>query len=303
MSNLILFGAGASAGSESTGTPPLGVVLYDALARFNPPGWGAIPGHLARAFREDFERGMQSLSAELPNSLPPLQRAMAAYFYNFTPTAASLYFRLGQVLRANRWQGAIATLNYERLLTTGFGASGIALSIGPPAAGQVELIVPHGNCVLFCEGARGLANAVQYSGVAVETNGPIVVVDEPRAFQQRIQGDAFPPVMSYFEPAKRTTAGANFITEQRRRFSELVATAERVVVIGVQPRQQDDHIWGPLARTQARVTYCSGNSGGAAYRTWGEAAGRDLGRDNILGGYWATHLEETMMDAGISVRQ
>ena len=302
MSNLILFGAGASAGSEPTGTPPLGVALFDSLARFNPPGWGAIPIDLARVFREDFERGTQRLSAELPNSLPPLQRAMAAYFYNFAPTAASLYFRMGHALRANRWQGAIATLNYERLLTIAFSASGNALSIGPPAAGQVELVVPHGNCVLFCEGARGLANAIQYNGVAVETNGPIVVVDEPRAFQQRIQGDAFPPVMSYFEPDKRTTAGANFIEGQRQRFSELVATAERVVVIGVQPRQQDGHVWDPLARTRARITYCSGAAAAAAYRVWGGLVGRDIGRDNILAGYWAPHFEETMAEAGIGTQ-
>jgi hypothetical protein len=38
---LIIYGAGASFGSDTTDIPPLGPNLYEALARFNPGGWGA----------------------------------------------------------------------------------------------------------------------------------------------------------------------------------------------------------------------------------------------------------------------
>ena len=40
---LIIFGAGASYGSDTGGLiPPLGAQLFDELARYNPNGWGSI---------------------------------------------------------------------------------------------------------------------------------------------------------------------------------------------------------------------------------------------------------------------
>ena len=57
--SLILFGAGASYGSDSLGMPPLGADLFDELQRFNPPGWGSLPSNMSNVFRNDFEEGMK----------------------------------------------------------------------------------------------------------------------------------------------------------------------------------------------------------------------------------------------------
>lgn len=54
-SNLLIFGAGASLGSENTNMPPLGNELYDQLAQINSAGWGSISEDLADLFRNDFE--------------------------------------------------------------------------------------------------------------------------------------------------------------------------------------------------------------------------------------------------------
>ena len=79
--HLFLFGAGASHGSDVAGTPPLVSRLFDELARFNPPGWGSMDQTTASSFRRDFEDATRRLSETNPHAMPPLQRAMAAYFF------------------------------------------------------------------------------------------------------------------------------------------------------------------------------------------------------------------------------
>ncbi len=70
MTTVILFGAGASYGSERIGMPPLGANLFEALRRFNPSGWGSIGEPFATKFREDFEAGMVAFSTSSQFALP-----------------------------------------------------------------------------------------------------------------------------------------------------------------------------------------------------------------------------------------
>ena len=58
---LIVFGAGASYGSDINSTPPLGSSLFNELQKFNPKCWGAIDGNIADIFVEDFELGMTEM--------------------------------------------------------------------------------------------------------------------------------------------------------------------------------------------------------------------------------------------------
>ena len=54
--NLILFGAGASFGSDIQGTPPLGSQgLFIALTKSDPDGWGMISGDLSKLFQNNFD--------------------------------------------------------------------------------------------------------------------------------------------------------------------------------------------------------------------------------------------------------
>ena len=292
MAVAILFGAGASYGSDAVGTPPLGAQLFDALADFNPAGWGALPAALGSQFRADFEGGMIQLSESHPHGLPPLQRAMAAYFFNFVPGNTNLYVRFGQRIAAASWDGAICTLNYERLLELALGAAGLQPTVGAPTdpSKTVELCLPHGCCHLFCQSVRGISSSVSFAGMHVRTNGPVVPIASPGEFQDRIQGDAFPPVMSYFEPAKTTTSGSNFITSQRSRWAELAAQSDTVALVGIRVRPQDAHIWDPLARTSATLVYCGGSSALAEFEAWSKQH-RARGPDRGLSGYFADEFE------------
>ncbi len=300
MANVLLLGAGASFGSDTGGVPALGGQLFDALCAFNPPGWGALPAQFAPRFRADFEAAMTELGNTHPHSVPPLQRAMAAYFFNFLPRSSSLYVQLARRIGAERWSGAICTLNYERLLELSIGSAGLqpVIGSGTTPGRTLELCLPHGCCHIFCEGAHGVAGAVSFAAFGVTTDGPVVVVSNPGQHRQRIDQDAFPPVMSYFEPSKRTTAGASFIAAQRGRWHELAAQADKIVAVGIRVRAHDDHIWDPIAQSRAAVVYCSGATAGGEFRRWASQA-RPQPQNIVLGGYFANEFDSVCRALGI----
>ena len=151
---------------------------------------------------------------------------------------------------------------------------------------NIELCLPHGCCHFFCESVFGSARGVSFSGMNVSTNGPIKVISNPQEFQQRIQNDAFPPAMSYFEPQKRTTSGNNFILAQRNRFAELVKSAEKIILVGIRVREHDGHVWEPLKKTKAQLIYISGAPARQEFESWGSVA-RPNNADIAMDGYFA----------------
>ena len=296
---IFLLGAGASYGSDHGGTPPMGAALFEALRKFNPPGWGQLPSSLASEFQSDFERGMTRLAEMNPHAMPILQRAMAVFFFNFQPNPSSLYVQLaGRILR-NSWVGAIGTLNYERLLEISLASVGVQPVVGQEAKkGQVELCLPHGCCHLFCEGVRASAWGVSFSGVGVYVDGPVIVASNKTQFSARIHGDAIPPVMSYYEPKKTTTAGASFIRMQRERWSELVKSADIVAIVGVKVRPDDNHIWTPIAQTRAKLVYCAGPTAAKQFRKWADGSRKDAS-DEVLTGHFADEFDSICRQVGL----
>jgi hypothetical protein len=101
--NLAIFGAGASYGSDTSNVPPLMNELFEALAAFAPSTWGKLPEKYRKLFQNDFEQGMQTLSNEHNALLPPLQRDMAAYFFNFLPRKSNLYCKMANLIKGASW--------------------------------------------------------------------------------------------------------------------------------------------------------------------------------------------------------
>jgi len=296
--NVLIFGAGASYGSDNGNVPPLGADLYDALMRFNPDGWGNLPDNIAATFQLDFEEGIRTLSSS--HALPPLQRAMAAYFFNYLPSPNNLYKVLAERIKHANWRGSLVTLNYERLLEISLSSEGLRPVVGREGnnSDKIELCLPHGCCHLFCESVRGTASGVSFSGANIQTNGPISVIADPNDFRNRIQTDAFPPVMSYFEPQKRTTSGSNFIDSQRRRYEELIAEADVIGVVGIKVRPHDEHIWGPMERTSGKIVYSSGATSGKLFKNWADEK-RPEKEQEILNGYFNNCFNDICTLVGI----
>lgn len=286
---LIIFGAGASYGSDNYNMPPLGSSLFFELQKFNHDGWGSINGNLAEIFVNDFEAGMVKVSEINSHALPVLQRAMAFYFFRFhlNLRKSNLYVKLAKLIANNYWNGALVTLNYELLLEMSLLYAGLQIYIGKPEnSNQLELCYPHGCCHLFCESVKGSAGGVSFDGYGVSTTGKIKRVVDPKEHKERIRKDAFPPVMSYFEPKKRCSSGMNLIKNQRERLKNLILNASNIVLIGIRVRIHDNHIWDYLSQTNARLVYCSGDSAAKEFDCWKNEF--RIGRDDLaLHGYFA----------------
>lgn len=252
---LLFLGAGASYGSEADKSlvPPLAASLFKELYAFEANVWGKIPAPVAEALRADFENGMLELYARAPHALTVAQRSMAAFFYRYAPSATSLYRRIAKRIIETDWTGAFATLNYERMLLMALAQAGLKSNCGGPEGVTAKLEVCSTGRAYNAIAKQMAATMwhVSMDGRAVTTNGPVKAIEHSDQFWHRLRTDAFPPVMSYFEPSKFTTSGANFIEDQRARLKTLIAEAPSIAVIGIQVREQDAHIWNALASTKS----------------------------------------------------
>jgi hypothetical protein len=291
---LILFGAGASFGSDAKGTPPLGSALFDALAEFNSETWGQVSSSEAAAFKHDFERGMKAYAESHANdgTVDQLQRAMAAYFFNFRPRTASLYLKLANWIRQTSWNGAVISLNYERLLELSLRSVGLNVTVGEPSPDSIELCLPHGCCHLFIKLRVQGPIVLGSMNIKMESPSPEPpeVIDDRSEFHQRICTDQLPPVMCYFEPDKDARCGLAFINTQRERFRALVGSASVVAIVGVKVRPHDRHLWDPLAQTAARLVYCAGKTGALEFESWARSCERN--NDRAIHTFWGDGFDE-----------
>ncbi len=259
---------------------------------------------MADEFRRDFEAATQILSETKPFDIAPLQKAMAEYFFQFEPQVTNLYIKLATMISNSEWTGRIATLNYDRLLALSLISQGIqpfCYPGNPSTQASIELCLPHGCSYMFSPLIRtnNSAGTLAFLGLQVRfASGQPETILDPSMFRHRIKSDDIPPVMSYFEPLKRTTTGGDFIRTQRQRFSEIIEGAEKVAVVGIQVRQRDEHIWEPLKQTNAEILYCSGKDSGEEYKKWSSLA-RPAKKNKVLGGYFREEFDEILSFIGL----
>jgi hypothetical protein len=293
---LILFGAGASFGSQQNDVPPLGSELFRSLQEFNPDGWGQISDERAlEAFSRDFEEGMEIVLDGDDFKPGLLQRVMAAFFTQFYPSNDSLYVRLGRRIKRKQWDGAIATLNYDRLCQDAFRHCDVSWGVGnSPSHQGVEMIFPHGACNLVVTGVyvRG------ETAFSASINGGVQLMDSWPQLISRLISNSVPPIMCYYEPSKRFTAGPAFIEKQRKRFAEKVGQSSHIALIGLRVRDRDTHIWEPLKTTPAQLLYCSGSAGYEEFLTW-QKTYRPSSEDVALKGYFDDCFDRICEHVGI----
>ncbi len=303
MPDMIIFGAGASFGSDIFNVPPATSYLIDELISFHPDSWGQIEPYLLSLFRKDFEQGMKKLSRKNPRSMAPLRRSMAEFFFRFAPGPDSLYRKLARRIQQSGWDGVLATFNYERLLELSLIFEGLQPVAGAPqTTNHIEVCLPHGCCHLFRKSVRDSTSVISSNGRAIRIEGPVRPVFEPNEFRARICNGAFPPVMSYFDRKKRSTSGASFIAAQHSRFEEAVLSCSRIAIIGLKVRPRDRHIWGPLARTSGRLIYCSRETAAKRFKNWAKKwrSGGDKVFDGDFDGHFDDICNELDIGTGIS---
>ena len=89
-------------------------------------------------------------------------------------------------------------------------------------------------------------SGLSFAGGTVEADaGQVAFINEEPRFARRIRSDALPPIMSYVNPEKSTSSGANVVQRQRQRWVSLVENAAVIGIIGVRVRLHG-HVNGRL---------------------------------------------------------
>jgi len=275
MENLVLVGAGASTGAETDSgkiipeQPPLGSQLFDRLSSKYPDTWGALPADIQDEFVDDFERGMVALGEEHSELHASLYRVMGDYFASFRIAASPTWYgRLASELEGSisNNKTVFASLNYECLLELALRRRGFEVAhCLSQRSDSAVVLKPHGSCNFLSDKVR--AEGITFDeGVRFGGDIQVVGLDEAR---QYCQGDAaLYPAMSLFRPDKYIQIGVHVVDKFQEMWKEAVDEAEKIAVIGVKPRESDEHIWGELSNTDADIYYIGGEE---PFRTWENA--------------------------------
>lgn len=129
--------------------------------------------------------------------------------------------------------------------------------------------------------------------------GPIVAVNCALDYLQHLDRCRFPPVMSFFTADKISASGGlDFLQSQRQRYEKGVLNAKKIAIIGVRVRPHDKHIWEPLAKTSAKLIYCSGTEGAKEFTKW-QKKNRSGSNDLVLKRYFAEGFDEIIKEMGL----
>lgn len=293
MKVLFVFGAGASCDADEIAkNPPLGNKLFDELVNFDSHHWGNIKPHVAEVFKSDFEMGSQCLTIDQKTEIVELHKSMARYFFGFEPSTSNLYSTLIKRIKNSNSSNffGFSTLNYERFLELTMMMNEVSYPIS----------YPHGCCHLIRPGVFIYANEINLGDFApnVICGGAVVPVHDSQYFCQYLEQKA-PPVMSVFEPRKNPVlGGGDFLESQRQLFRNQCETADIIIVIGIQYREHDTHVWDSLARTNGKVVYCSGYSAIKGFVEWQKKQKKKIKR-KIFKGYFRDEFEKICKIAGV----
>lgn len=278
-------GAGASYGSDTNHVrekgllPPLGKDLFSELIK-DPSlkHWYNITESKRVYFKNgNFEEGMERFlnSEETNPGQLGRDQELAIYFSKFLTKESNLYYKIAKkiAIRGNRscWDGAVINLNYDRLLEDALIKNGIFPDIKGVTYHDVpvkkhliktrtEICYPHGACHLFFytkifKGKDFVAFGPEARFLCNEGVNQFFVPKNVKTACEQEEGLAIPTICRY-EPTKHPSVNNYFTDLQKRRCEELILGAKNIIIVGVQCNYKNDiHIWDPLVKTSAKITY------------------------------------------------
>ena len=203
---------------------------------------------------------MGSLWDSGSHAIPNLMQQMAIFFARYTPLRRqndSYSVFIEQLSKAEKLDDVIfSSLNYECLLEIAVSLSGRSvnyLSEHIPSAETLTLWKLHGSCnFLPGEGVQATRGVSFGPGV---TMNPGVRVVNPSEVAPFCTGDtALYPIMSVYARGKPVQISPYVTDSLQAWWKTAVEAADAVAVVGVNPNAVDEHIWLPLAATNAPVS-------------------------------------------------
>lgn len=276
MGVVVLLGAGASFGSEpihGASVPPLGVNLIQAL--MNLGGVAArLPVPLLGHFQSHgFEAGMNLMLEGYSGEVMPFQREMGRFLCNFAPSQHSLYRDL--VLGLRHLEPTYCTLNYDMMLEEAAIESGLSLSWLGKRPGFVHVVKPHGSVNFWPDASLKLVNVRFENCSGYDFVAPMEIVTRREAVVRRFdESDSVSPIMAAYAMDKPFRVASEDISRIQKNWILAVREASQIFISGVRVVPHDTHIWGQLARCDAKIFYFGLGADESDFRSWIGKTGR-----------------------------
>lgn len=304
MTRCILFGAGASFGSQEVDPypPPTGGDLFERLQEEFPDLWGSLKPEEEELFHDNghgFEDGMGLLWDENSPRTTHLVRAQGLYFTQFRPLPGNTYLTLLEGLKAtgDLSDTVFFSLNYDCVFSYAVRRAGYKVSYSSERPGEnaIPVIKPHGSCNFLPDGVSGDAEAVSFAPKSVSWEGGIRPESCDRAAAW-ISKNAFYPAMAIYTEGKPVPSCGDVLSDFQDSWKETVLEAEKIGIIGVRLNVQDDHIWNPLEESDSELIILNSERARKNYLEWAESVGRDELQFPGGGAYFEPGLEAFLQD-------
>lgn len=269
MAVVVLLGAGASFGSIGVEpyVPPLGNGLFADLV--NRGGVAAtLPDDLKKQFEVNFEDGMAEYYKYSAGNIMSFQRELASYLANFRPTNFNIYLKLIEELGSQRV--IYSSLNYDLLFELSAAKLGLFTNYSSKYnKGGVRLLKIHGSSNFWPDIPTGSFNNCNFSGSGrADIQAPIKPLNQIETLNKCIKENSVAPAIAMFAVGKAVKISPDYIEKQYEMWEEQVTKSSKVFVIGVRVHEIDEHIWGLLGRSKAKVTYFGFDGDKAEFEQW-----------------------------------
>jgi hypothetical protein len=257
--------------------------LYADLAR-RYPAWRDLPADLKSEFEGDFEQGMLSLVNGYSHSVGPLMRMMTEYFAAFRLDGSSrdLYSQLLTGLGRDVSQILFSSLNYECLFEGAVSLRGLRndyFGDKPLPAGNTHIWKLHGSCNFRAPGIAVAPQGVSYAGSGVSFSPHALEAMSTQEAIAYVRGGGLYAAMCLYTVHKPIQIGTEVIEGLQRAWAETVHSAEKVIVIGTRPHDEDRHLWEPLAGTGADLYFVGSRD---SFNEWVGRSGRAVRKSHFL---------------------
>jgi len=299
VNHVILFGAGASYGSdarhlaEKGELPPIGKDLFQALnADATLEAWSKLPDAVVQLFSSStFEEAMDFLDESKDWAEESFKRDidLSKFFSKFHPQPSNLYWKLAKSisrrLKGDDWTGAIMTINYDRLIEESLILNSVFTVVkgvtffddAIPSLNDnqlIEVCYPHGACQFFLgqNWFQGLGNIVFGNEAKMLQKGGVNHILKYDNIPKACELKQIPMICRY-QSSKRPSVNNYFINEQQARCTELIMSSEKITIVGVLcSHKTDRHIWEALEKTTAFLSYVEpGKESQESFYKWAES--------------------------------
>jgi hypothetical protein len=266
---IILLGAGASFGSVGVEpyVPPLGNGLFTNLVKRGGVA-ATLPENIKKLFEENFETGMAEYYKYSNGNIMSFQRELANYLARFQPTNSNIYLKLIEELSCHRI--IYSSLNYDLLFELSAAKLGLFTNYSSEYnKGGVRLLKIHGSSNFWPDIPTGSFNNCTFSGSGrADIQAPIRPLNQIETINKCIKESSVAPAFAMFAVGKAVKISPDYVEKQYEMWEKQVTKSSKIFVVGVRVHEIDDHIWGLLGRSKAKLIYFGFDVDKAEFDQW-----------------------------------